>query len=131
MPISFTQAALGAEVDVPTLEGKSSLKIPKGTQHGAIFRLDGQGLPDLRSGRRGDLVVGVKVEIPRKLTAKQEKLLRDFAETEDKAVLPESHGFLGAVWIVRRASQRREDHQGRDPPRPPVARRRAPEPCQG
>ncbi|MFO0833958.1 MAG: molecular chaperone DnaJ [Phycisphaerales bacterium] len=97
MPISFTQAALGAEVDVPTLEGKSSLKIPKGTQHGAIFRLDGQGLPDLRSGRRGDLVVGVKVEIPRKLTAKQEKLLRDFAETEDKAVLPESHGFMDKI----------------------------------
>lgn len=97
MPISFTQAALGAEVDVPTLEGKSSLKIPKGTQHGAIFRLDGQGLPDLRSGRRGDLVIGVKVEIPRKLTAKQEKLLRDFAETEDKAVLPESHGFMDKI----------------------------------
>lgn len=97
MPIGFTQAALGAEIDVPTLEGKHTLKIPKGTQHGAIFRIDGQGLPDLRSGRRGDLVVGVKVEIPRKLTAKQEKLLRDFAETEDKAVLPESHGFMDKI----------------------------------
>ena len=97
MPISFTQAALGAEVDVPTLEGKHTLKIPKGTQHGAVFRVDGQGLPDLRSGRRGDLVVGLKVEIPRKLTAKQEKLLREFAETEDKAVLPESHGFMDKI----------------------------------
>lgn len=97
MPIGFTQAALGAEIDVPTLEGKHTLKIPKGTQHGAVFRVDGQGLPDLRSGRRGDLVVGVKVEIPRKLTAKQEKLLREFAETEDKAVLPESHGFMDKI----------------------------------
>lgn len=97
MPIGFTQAALGAEIEVPTLEGKHTLKIPRGTQHGAVFRVDGQGLPDLRSGRRGDLVVGVKVEIPRKLTQKQEKLLRDFAETEDKAVLPESHGFMDKV----------------------------------
>lgn len=97
MPIGFTQAALGAEIEVPTLEGKHTLKIPRGTQHGAVFRIDGQGLPDLRSGRRGDLVVGIKVEIPRKLTQKQEKLLRDFAETEDKAVLPESHGFMDKV----------------------------------
>ncbi len=93
MPISFTQASLGASVDVPTLEESRQLEIPRGTQYGAIFRIDGSGLPNLRSGRRGDLVVIVKVETPKKLSARQEELLREFAETEDKHVNPESHGF--------------------------------------
>jgi molecular chaperone DnaJ len=93
MPISFSQAALGAEVEIPTLTGREPLKIPAGTQHGRLFRVPGFGLPDLRSGRRGDLVAVTKIEIPKKLTAKQEKLLRDFAETEDHTVMPESHSF--------------------------------------
>ncbi len=94
LPIGFSQATLGAEVEVPSLDGKADLRIPKGTQHGAIFRISGKGLPNLRSGRKGDLIVGVKIEIPRKLSSKQEKLLREFAETEDAKVLPESHGFF-------------------------------------
>lgn len=97
MPLGFSQAALGAEIEVPTLEGSHELKIPKGTQHGAIFRIAGEGLPNLRSGRRGDLIVGCRIEIPRKLTAKQEELLRAFAETEDARVLPESHGFFQRI----------------------------------
>jgi molecular chaperone DnaJ len=97
MPIGFSQASLGAEIQVPTLEGPAMLKVPKGTQYGANFRLNGKGLPNLRTGRKGDLVVITKIEIPRKLTAKQEKLLREFAETEDAAVLPESQGFLKKV----------------------------------
>jgi len=94
MPIGFTQAALGAEVKVPTLDGHETLKIPRATQYGAMFRITGQGLPNLRSGRRGDLVVVTKIEIPSKLSTKQEKLLRDVAETENVDVLPESQGFL-------------------------------------
>lgn len=94
MPIPFTQAALGAEVRVPTLEGQATLRIPKGTQHGATFRIDAQGLPNLRSGRRGDLIVAVRVEIPKRLSSKQEKLLRDFAASENQEVLPESQGFM-------------------------------------
>jgi len=97
MPLSFTQAALGASVEVPTLTGKAALKIPKGTQHGQLFRLRSKGLPDLRSGQRGDEIVQVLVEIPRKLNKKQERLLREFAETEDKSVLPESKGFFEQV----------------------------------
>jgi molecular chaperone DnaJ len=97
MPIGFSQASLGAEIQVPTLEGAATLKVPKGTQFGANFRLSGKGLPNLRGGRKGDLVVVVKIEIPKKLTQKQEKLLREFAETEDAAVLPESQGFLKKV----------------------------------
>ncbi|MFA6044634.1 MAG: molecular chaperone DnaJ [Phycisphaerales bacterium] len=97
MPLSFTQAALGAELQVPTLDGPGKLTIPRGTQYGSTFRVVGKGLPNLRSGRRGDLVVGVKVEIPQKMSGKQEKLLREFAATEDKAVLPESTGFWKKV----------------------------------
>jgi molecular chaperone DnaJ len=97
MPIGFTQAALGAEIDVPAIDGMMKLTVPPGTQYGHLFRVSGRGLPNLRSGRRGDMGVIVKLETPRKLTAKQEKLLRDFAETEDKAVLPESHGFFKKV----------------------------------
>jgi len=94
MPIGFTQAALGAEVEVPTLNGRASLRIPPGTQNGQVFRMAGLGLPSVRSGRRGDQHVQVFVEIPRKLSKDQEALLRRFAETEDKHVLPESRGFF-------------------------------------
>ena len=97
MPIGFSQASLGAEIQVPTLDGPATLTVPKGTQFGANFRVAGKGLPNLRTGRRGDLVVVTKIEIPRKLTKKQEDLLRQFAETEDAAVLPESQGFLRRV----------------------------------
>lgn len=93
LPISFAQATLGSEVDVPSLDGSEKLTIPRGTQHGALFKLPGLGLPDLRGGRRGDLGVVVKVEIPKKLTHEQERLLREYAATEDRHVLPEEQGF--------------------------------------
>lgn len=93
-PISFTQASLGAKIDVPTLTGRVDLTLPAGTQSGQMFRLKGLGMPDLRTGRRGDEIVQVLVEIPRKLSRNQEQLLRQFAETEDRSVLPESRGFL-------------------------------------
>lgn len=94
MPISFTRASLGAKVEVPTLTGKVELKIPSGTQHGQLFRMRGLGLPDMRSGRRADEIVQVMIEIPKKLNKKQAQLLREFVETEDKTVLPESRGFF-------------------------------------
>jgi molecular chaperone DnaJ len=98
MPLSFTQAALGAELDVPTLAGKSKLEIPAGTQYGSQFRVGGAGLPNLRSGRKGDLVVIAKIETPRKLNKEQEKLLRDFAVTEGAhGVSPESQSFWKKV----------------------------------
>jgi molecular chaperone DnaJ len=94
MPISFTQATLGAHVEVPTLGEQASVVIPKGTQHGALFRVKGEGLPSLRGGKRGDLVIVTKVEIPKKLSEKQEALLREFANTEGQhGILPETHGF--------------------------------------
>lgn len=97
MPISFTQASLGGQVEVPTLEQRAELTIPRGTQHGQVFRMRHEGMPSLRNGRKGDLLVRMNVEIPKKLTDKQEQLLRDFAETEDRDVLPQSKGFWDKI----------------------------------
>lgn len=94
MPISFAQAALGAEVEIPTLFGKSTIRIPAGTQYGALVTVKGNGLPDLRGGPNGDLVVQVLIEIPRKLTKDQEKILREYAAAEEKHVLPAQKSFL-------------------------------------
>jgi molecular chaperone DnaJ len=94
VPISFTQAALGTKLEVPTLKGKTEVKIPPGTQHGTLLRLARQGLPNIRGRSQGDQIVRVLVELPRKLNAKQEELLREFAATEDRTVLPESTGFM-------------------------------------
>src|SRR5438552_1694563 len=93
-PITFTQAALGATVDVPTLKGQEKMDIPSGTQHGEVFKLKGKGLPDVRSHRMGDELVQVLVEIPKRLTEKQKQLLREFATTEDSNALPQRKGFL-------------------------------------
>lgn len=81
MPISFVQAALGAEIEVPTLEGKASLKIPEGTQSHTVFRLKGQGVPRLRGSGRGDQHVRVEIMTPQKLSEEQKQLLQDFAKT--------------------------------------------------
>ncbi|MBN1846229.1 MAG: molecular chaperone DnaJ [Sedimentisphaerales bacterium] len=94
VPIGFSQAALGATIEVPSLSGRQTLEIPAGTQHGTVLQIKNEGLPDLRSGRRGALLVQVLVEIPKKLSKEQKRLLREFAQTEDKTVLPESKGFF-------------------------------------
>ena len=94
VPISFTQAALGATIEVPSLDGMKELKVPAGTQHGSVFRIKGQGLPDLRTRRTGDELVHIMVEIPTKLNSKQEELLREFAKSENKSVFPRATGFV-------------------------------------
>ena len=83
VPLAFTQAALGAELDIPTLQGTTVLALPAGTQHGALFRVQKEGLPNLRNGERGDLVVIVQLIVPRKLNDAQRKMLREYAHTED------------------------------------------------
>ncbi len=97
IPISFTQATLGSEIDVPTLNGNERLEVPAGTQHGEVFKLKGKGLPDIRSYRNGDQIVQILVEIPRKLSEKQKQLLREFAATEDHDVLPQRKGFMDKI----------------------------------
>jgi molecular chaperone DnaJ len=111
VPISFAQAALGADLEVPMLEGKTTLRVPAGTQYGAMFRLPGKGLPNLRSDRRGDEIVQVMIEIPNKLTREQEDALRRFAELEDKNVLPESKGFFERMkeYFTGRGDDNEED----------------------
>ncbi|MFA6308728.1 MAG: molecular chaperone DnaJ [Clostridia bacterium] len=80
IPITFMQATLGAEIEVPTLDGRVKYSIPEGTQTGSIFRLKNKGVMFLRGNGRGDQFVKVTVEVPKKLTEKQKALLREFAE---------------------------------------------------
>ncbi|MCC7351734.1 MAG: molecular chaperone DnaJ [Phycisphaerales bacterium] len=94
IPISFTQAALGAKIEVPTLKGSEDLDVPAGTQHGEVFKLKGKGLPDIRSYRNGDELVQVMIEVPKKLTERQRQLLKEFADMEDVAVMPQRKGFM-------------------------------------
>lgn len=97
VPVAFSQAALGAELEVPTLNGPTQLTLPRGTNHGDIFRIRGQGMPDIRGKGTGDLLVRAKIEVPKKLTKRQEELLRELAELDQKHVSPERKGFLDRV----------------------------------
>ena len=83
MPISITQAAMGAEIKVPTMEGKTTLKIPSGTQAETIFRIKDKGFPSLNSSRRGSQMVKVHVEIPKKLSKEQKELLEQFEKVSE------------------------------------------------
>ena len=97
VPISFVQAALGAEIDVPMLDGKVKMKIPSGTQSGKVFRMKGKGIKDIQGLQQGDQHVRVIVETPTRLTAKQKELLKDFAELGGEEVNPLSKGFFDKV----------------------------------
>lgn len=97
VPITYPQAALGCELEVPTLKGKADLKVPAGTQSGNVFRMRGLGMPDPRMRGVGDLLVQVNIEVPQKLDEEQAKLLRQLAEVEHKNVAPERKGFFESV----------------------------------
>ncbi len=92
LPINFAQAALGDEVQVPTVDGDFKLKIPGGVQSGKIFRLKGQGVPHFRSRGRGDQIVRVHVVTPQRLEEKQRKLLQELAKLLGPATLPDEQG---------------------------------------
>jgi len=94
LPITFSQAALGTTLEVPTLDGKKPLDIPAGTQSDTVFRIRGMGVPDPRTRSRGDLLVQATIEVPKKLSKRQQELLRELAETENEHVTPERKGFL-------------------------------------
>ena len=97
VPIGFTQAALGATIEVPTLDGKVKMKIPSGTQSGKVFRLRGKGIPHLNGYQRGDQHVRVTVEVPQKLTRKQRELLEQFAALSGEETHPQAKSFLEKV----------------------------------
>ncbi len=95
--IPVTQAALGARLEYETLDGTETLIVPPGTQTGNLFRLRGQGVPTGRGARRGDLLVRVAVDVPERLDAEQEKLLRTLAELRGEPVAPAEDGLLGRL----------------------------------
>ncbi len=97
VPVSFTQAALGAQIDIPTITGKTTLKVPPGTQTGAEFRLRGKGFPNVRGYGHGDLLARIFVEVPTHLTAKQRDLLEQYATLENGEGSPLVQGFWEKV----------------------------------
>ena len=94
LPISYTQATLGATLEVPTLNGPDELTIPSGTQSGTLFRLPGRGVPELQSRGRGDLIIRTYIEVPGKINREQKELLKQLAELEQVHVTPERKSFL-------------------------------------
>lgn len=97
VPITFSQAALGGDIDVPTLDGAISYPLKRGVQSGEVLRIGGLGMPSLRGGRRGDLLVEIAIETPRNLTKRQEELFRELAEIDQKNVSPQRRGFLDKI----------------------------------
>lgn len=98
LPLSYSQAVLGTEIEIPTLAGKKAIDIPAGTQSGEVFRLRGQGMPDPRSRMRGDLLVQTFVEIPKKVSQQQEELLRKLASLDEEHVTPHRKSFIDRVF---------------------------------
>ena len=97
MPVSFAQAALGAEIEVPTIDGRVKLTIPEGTQPGSVFRLRGKGIPYLQSkgGGRGDQFVTITVTVPKNMTSEQKERLRAYAEAMNESVSEGRSGIFG------------------------------------
>lgn len=96
MPITFTQAALGDELEVPTIHGKVKYKIQEGTQTGTVFRLKSKGIEDYR-GRKGDQYVKVHVEVPKKLDSKQKDILKEFASASGEDIHQQRKSFIDKV----------------------------------
>ena len=94
----MTTASLGGQIEVPTLEGKTTrVKIPDGTESGKQFRLKGKGMPVLRSKITGDMYIQVEVETPKNLTRRQRELLEEFEKESHKETSPQSSGFFTRV----------------------------------
>ncbi len=97
IPVSFTQAALGAEIDIPTLDGMTKYTMPEGTQTATVFKLRSKGVKHLRNNSRGDQYIRVNVEVPTKLSSKQKELLRQFAEVSGDEGLEQKKGFFNKM----------------------------------
>jgi len=97
VPITYSQAVLGGEVEVPTLAGPLKLKIPSGTESGKLFRLRGKGIVDLRTGKVGDQHVRTVIYVPQKISARQKELLQELSTVEEKPTESESRSFLDRV----------------------------------
>jgi len=120
VPITFSQAALGATVEVPTLDGPKPLAIARGTQAGDVVRVKGLGMPEVRGRGIGDLHVHVHVEVPKTLSSKAEQLLRELAAEEQKAVSPKRSSFfsrLGEYFQPKEAASPTEKPRDEKPTR--------------
>lgn len=94
VPISFVQAAMGGEIEVPTIDGKETIRIPSGTPSGKVFHLKGKGIPRLQGYGKGDQYISVFVDVPRKLSTRQKELLREFADISGDDI---SKGFMDKI----------------------------------
>ncbi len=108
VPVGFSQAALGVELDVPALDGEASLRVPEGTQPGAIFRIRGRGMPHLRGSGRGDLKVRVKLVVPKRLNKRQKELLAEYARESGEEAGLEGKGILDFIKDTVSSSQSRQ-----------------------
>ncbi|MCA9072558.1 MAG: molecular chaperone DnaJ [Planctomycetaceae bacterium] len=97
VPVTYPQAVLGTELEIPVLKGRHTLTIPKGTQPGEIIRLRGFGMPDVRGGATGDLFVQVQLEVPKKVSDEEEDLLRQLADLKHADVTPHRKSFFEKV----------------------------------
>ncbi len=97
VPVSYTQAALGDELEIATLDGPAVLKVPDGVQSGKTFKLKNKGVPHLNASGKGDLIVEVRVQTPTKLSKQQRELLKQLGETMEKENTPHSHGLMDRV----------------------------------
>ena len=97
MPVSYSDVVLGAEIEVPTLEGKTKMKVPAGTTSGKVFRLKNKGIQILGTTQRGDQHVRVVIQIPRKLSEERKVLLGKLRELDKKEGLEDESGFFGKV----------------------------------
>ncbi len=118
LPVSFAQATLGADMEVPTLYGKSNLRIPPGTQHGEVLVLKNLGLPDHNRGTQGHQLVQILIEIPKKINRKQEEVLREYAKLEDINVLPAQKSFFDKLkdYVVGTEDEKKRQQDERENP---------------
>ena len=97
VPVTFTHAALGGEVEVPTLDGKGKLRVPAGTQPGTVLRIKSKGIPHRGGLGRGDQRVEVAIEVPTQLTPRQRELLEELAKELGEDVQPQRKSFMGKL----------------------------------
>jgi len=97
VPLTFTHAALGGEIDVPTLDGRGKLRVPAGTQAGTVLRIKGKGIPHKGGLGRGEQRVEVTVEVPTKLTLRQRQLLEELAKELGEDVQPQQKTFMSKL----------------------------------
>jgi molecular chaperone DnaJ len=111
IPVTFCQAALGATIEVPTLDGAKPLEVKRGTQPGDVIRVRGMGMPEIRGRGIGDLNVHVEVEVPKALSAREEELLRELAAEEHKAVSPRRSSFFSRLTEYFQGGEKAADQE--------------------